>query len=256
MIQESLRSPRNLPFTREELLETIKKQPYADQDGIRMLFLPPRLTKDNGDEFCYIYSQIMDTNYDVAVIIEQDSMKSPGKIPVLPGSVVKTAFGPVGMAERLREDFCDEEDDFFIRPETDVSHLGFFDHLSMLQLVQENFEVVGLQLLDESPPIVGELIYVLKEILPFKNAIAIFCCELEGRNQEIFETLKNVITEQNDTRLLNLIYGGESHISGAGVFLAGVMAARAREREIRFYRNSAEHPAQNLLAAKAGFPDR
>lgn len=256
MIQESLHCKRELPFSREELMAVVKNQPYAEQDGIRMMFLPPRLTKENVDEFCYVYRQIMDTSYDVAVIIEPDTLESFRKIPALPGRSVETGFGTVRMEERLRDDFCDEEDDFFVREDGNYSHLGFFDHVSMLQLVQDDIEVIGLQLLDESPSIVGELTYVLREILPFKNAIAIFCCELEGRYQDKLDILKTVISEQNDTRLLNLIYSGESHITGAGLFLAGLMTARAREREIRFYRESADHPDQNLLAAHAGFPDR
>ncbi len=256
MIQEILHCTCELPFSKEELLAGIKKQPFAGQDGIRMIFLPPRITKENVDQFCYIYRQIMDTAYDVAVIVEKDDFESFRKIPALPGRSVRTAFGTTRMEERLRDDFCDEEDDFFIRDDGNYSHLGFFDHVAMLQLVQQDIEVIGLQLLDESPPLVQELTYVLKEILPFKNAIAIFCCELEGQYQEMFDALRNIISEQNDTRLLNLVYSGESHIAGAGLFLTGVMTARDREREIRFYRDKAEHPGQNLLVAHAGFPDR
>jgi hypothetical protein len=259
MIQDELHCTRSLPFSRDELLEKINEQPYAGQDGIRMMFLPPRLTRDNADQFAYVYRQIQDTSYHVAVIIEQDSLESFRKIPALPGNSVKTVFGTVRMDEQLRDDFCDEEDDFFIREKSDFSHLGFFDHVSMLQLVQDDIEVVGLQLLDESPPLVQELIYVLKEILPFKNAVAIFCCELPARHQGMFLTLQQLIRAQNDTRLLNLIYSGDSHIRGAGLFLAGLMTARDREREIRYYRDimtGVTAPDENLLAGHAGFPDR
>ncbi len=256
MIPEYLQCKRELPFDREELISRINSQPYSGQDGIRMMFLPARLTEQNVDEFCYVYRQIADTRYDVVVIVEPDDNDSVRKIPVLPGNAVRTSFGTVPLDERLRDDFCDEEDDFLIRQKGELNHLGFFDHVSMLQLIQNDFKVVGMQLLDESPPIVQELTYVLKEILPFKNALTIFCCELEGRHQPIFETLRQAIHEKNDTRLLNLIYGGESKIRGAGVFLAGVMTARAREREIRFYREDAQNPEQNLLASHAGFPAR
>ncbi len=259
MIQDDLHCTRSLPFGREELLAKINAHPYAGQDGIRMIFLPPRLAPNNVDEFTYIYRQFQDTDYDVAVIVEQDRFESFRKIPVLPGNSVSTEFGTLRMEERLRDDFCDEEDDFFIREKADFSQLGFFDHVSMLQLVQKDIEVIGLQLLDDSPPIVQELTYVLKEILPFKNAIAIFCCELPARHMETFQMLQQLIREGNDTRLLNLIYGGDSDISGAGIFLAGLMTARDREREIRFYREQVSQPKdpeQNLLAAHAGFPDR
>ncbi len=259
MIQEELHCTRSLPFSREDLLEKINEQLYAGQDGIRMMFLPPRLTSDNVDQFAYVYRQIQDTGYDVAVIVEQDSFESVRKIPILPGNSVKTEFGTLRMEERLRDDFCDEEDDFFIRDKDDFSHLGFFDHVSMLQLFHNDIEVIGLQLLEESPSLVNELIYVLKEILPFKNAVAIFCCELPARHHELFLTLQQLIREGNDTRLLNLIYSGESLIKGAGIFLAGLMTARDREREIRYYRDQVSgklDPDDNLLAAHAGFPDR
>lgn len=256
MIQDDLHCNRTLPFRREELLDRIDAHPYCGQDGIRMIFLPPRLTERNVDEFTYIYRQIKDTGYEVAVIVEQDQFVSHRKLPVLPGNTVKTEYGSLMMDERLRDDFCDEEDDFFIRDKTDFSHLGFFDHVSMLQLVQKDVAVIGLQVLDESPPLVQELTFVLKEILPFKNALTIFCCELPARHQEMFQTLRNVIREGNDTRLLNLIYSGESQIRGAGIFLTGLRIAREREREIRFYREESADPDQNLLAAHAGFPDR
>ncbi len=256
MIQDDLHCKRTLPFSREELLERINAQPYGGQDGIRMIFLPPGLTEGNVDEFTYIYRQVRDTSYEVAVIVEQDQFVSHRKLPVLPGNTVKTEYGTLRMEERLRDDFCDEEDDFFIRDKTDFSHLGFFDHVSMLQLVQKDIAVLGLQMLDESPSLVQELTFVLKEILPFKNALTIFCCELPSRYQEMFQTLQHVISEKSDTRLLNLIYSGESQIRGGGLFLAGLMTARAREREIRFFREHATDPDQNLLAAQAGFPDR
>jgi len=256
MIQDDLHCKRTLPFSREELLGRIDAHPYCGQDGIRMIFLPPRLTEQNVDEFTYIYRQIKDTGYEVAVIVEQDQFVSHRKLPALPGNTVRTEFGTLRMEERLRDDFCDEEDDFFIREKTDFSHLGFFDHVSMLQLVQKDIAVLGLQMLDESPPLVQELTFVLKEILPFKNALTIFCCELPARHQKIYQTLRNVIMEGNDTRLLNLIYSGESQIKGAGIFLAGLSTVRAREREIRFFRDQASDPDQNLLAAHAGFPDR
>jgi AmmeMemoRadiSam system protein B len=256
MLQDELHCNRSLPFSREELLARINEQPYGGQDGIRMIFLPPRLTEQNVDEFCYIYRQLMDTSYNVAVIVEPDHYESFRKLPLLPGNSVNTPFGALRMEERLRDDFCDEEDDLFIRDKSDFGHLGFFDHVSMLQLVQKDIEVIGIQMLDESPPLVQELTYVLKEILPFKNAIAIFCCELAGRYQEMFGLLQQLITEQNDTRLLNLIYSGDSQITGAGIFLAGLQVAREREREIRFFRDRAATPDQNLLAAQAGFPDR
>ncbi|MBP3192919.1 AmmeMemoRadiSam system protein B [Natronogracilivirga saccharolytica] len=256
MIHDHFVCERKLPFTNEELKERMASMPYCGQDGLRMLFLPPRMTTQNADEFCFVYRQIMDTDYDTIVIIEPDSWHAKRKIQLLAGRSVETPSGPVPLDERLRDDFCDEEDDFYIREDADVTHLGFFDHLQMLQLTQNDFSVVGMQLMDESPPIVQELTFVLKEIMPFKNGLIVFCCEMPAQYQDTFDKLTRAISEENDTRLNNLIYSGESHIHGAGVFLSGVMAARYREREIRFYRTSSGNPDDNLLSAHAGFPDR
>ena len=256
MIHDHFVCERKLPFSKEQLRERMESMPYCEQDGIRMLFLPPRMTTQNVEEFCYIYRQIMDTDYDTIVIIEPDTRHSQRKIQLLAGESVQTQYGRVPLDERLRDDFCDEEDDFFVREDDDVTHLGFFDHLQMLQLTQKEFEVVGMQLMDQSPPIVHELTFVLKEIMPFKNGLIVFCCEMPAQFQETFDKLVLAISEENDTRLNNLIYSGQSHIWGSGIFLSGLMAARYREREIRFYRTSSQNPDDNLLAAHAGFPDR
>ena len=254
MIQETIFCNRKLPFGKDELQKKIEKQPDSGHDGIRMLFLPARMTRENVDDFCYIYRQIIDTQYEVAVIVEPDTYQDPRKIPILPGADVRTDFGSLTVNESLRDDFCDEEDDFFIRDDDAYGHLGFFDHVSMLQLVQDNCQVLGMQLLDESPPVVQEMTFVLKEIMPFKNALIVFCCELgRDRNQD-FETIKTLVMQENDTRLLNLIYGGESGISGAGIFLAGLMTARHRERKLQFYADAGCKQPDNLLSAYACFP--
>ncbi len=260
MLEQRLLSRQEIPFSREDLTEKITRQPFAGRDGIRMLFLPSHLTEDNADEVCYVYRQIMDTSYDTVLIVEPGKDKWEKKIPVFPGSSVVTAFGSVPVDEKLRDDLCDEEDDFFIRDVEKKEHPGFYDHVAMLQLVQNDFKVVGLQLTDETPPIVQELTFVIKEILPFKNALTIFCCEMPVPYRETFDIMVESIRHENDTRLLNMIYSGESKIRGAGVFLAGVMAARHREREIRFIHQKpavgSPTKARNLLTGYAGFPEQ
>lgn len=255
--KEILSSQGSLPHSPDVLKKMIQEQPYAGQDGIRLIFLPPRMTPDNALDFCYVYRQIRDNRYETVLIIEPDRAgdDETRKIPILPGQMVGTELGSLDADDKLRDDLCDEEDDFFIRSHTDFSHLGFFDHVTMLQLVTGNFKVLGMQLTEESPPIVNELVFVLNEILSAKNSLVVFCCELPARQAVSFEQLAAAIREGNNTRMLNLIYSGESHINGAGIFLAGFRYARFREREIRFRPLFEDNPEANMISGYAGFPD-
>ena len=255
MISQTLSAPFPLALTREELSSQLQQQPFSGHEGVRMLFVPPRLTARNAPQLAWVYRQIGRTRYDTVVICEQGNRNASRKIAVFGGSYADTPLGQVPFDEQLRDDFCDEEDDFFIDEQPDLSQSGFFDQLTMLQLTQESFRVTGLQLNDDSPPIVEELTYVLREIMPTMNSLLVFCCSMPLEEQIESERLKQAVQTGNDTPLFHTVYGKRHRIGGAGVFLSGVLAARQRDRQIRFGPEELAIKAGNLLAGYAAFPD-
>lgn len=255
MISRTLSAPSQPALSRGELTSHLQQQPFAGHEGVRMLFVPPRLTPHNVAQLAWVYRQIGRTQYDTVVICEQGNHNASRKIALFGGSHAETPLGRVPLDDQLRDDFCDEEDDFFIDEQPDLARSGFFDQLTMLQLTQESFRVTGLQLNDDSPPIVEELTYVLREIMPTMNSLLVFCCSMPMEEQHEFDRLRQAVHAGNDTPLFHTVYGKRHRIAGAGVFLSGVLAARQRERQIRFGPEELARKADNLLAGYAAFPD-
>lgn len=255
MISRTFSAPSPLAFSPDELSLHLQQQPFAGHEGVRMLFVPPRLTAQNVAQLAWVYRQIGSTQYDTVVICEQGNRNASRKIALFGGSYAETPLGQVAFDEQLRDDFCDEEDDFFIDEQPDLLQSGFFDQLAMVQLTQKSFRVTGLQLNDDTPPIVEELTYVLREIMPTMNSLLVFCCSMPVAEHKEFDRLGKAVHAGNDTPLLHTVYGKRHRIDGAGVFLSGVLSARQRERQIRFGPAELARKAGNLLAGYAAFPD-
>lgn len=120
MISRTFSAPSPLAFSPDELSLHLQQQPFAGHEGVRMLFVPPRLTAQNVAQLAWVYRQIGSTQYDTVVICEQGNRNASRKIALFGGSYAETPLGQVAFDEQLRDDFCDEEDDFFIDEQPDL----------------------------------------------------------------------------------------------------------------------------------------
>ncbi|MEX2641755.1 MAG: AmmeMemoRadiSam system protein B [Balneolales bacterium] len=241
-------------FTKEELQNFIQKKSGNPRKAIRILFVPRLVTDMNMEQVLEIYGELSGSNYETAVILEPVKGNLDKKIPMASATAFKTQFGRVAANEKLRDEFCDEEDDFFIDDSGLHGQMSLYDHLAMLQCARENFNAVSMQLADERPEIVDEMVYVLRELLAEKNVVLICACDLHADHQIEFSRIRDVIDNKDISGLQNFLYSGKSKIEGAGVFLVGVRVALAWELEIEFPKGRYHSDRENsLIAGYAAF---
>jgi predicted class III extradiol MEMO1 family dioxygenase len=225
-------------FSREELTRGLErarsnrnnstngsKSGSQTSDSVRMMFSPRSITSENIEDVYEIYSHISEGQYDTVVVVESHPGSAEKKLPMPSFKSVSTPLGDIPANDRLRNDFCDEDDDFFINDDAFDSNVSLYDQLMMLQCSLKDFSVLSIQITDENPYIVKELAYALEEILASKNALVVFCCDLEESHSDEFEKVLGLYRNENVSGLMNYLTGGTSSVQGAGTFITGLLVA-------------------------------
>ncbi len=224
-------------YTRKKIekgLEQAKKRNDQDPEIARLLFAPRKINDKNFSEVCDIYSQVLNEDFDTVVIVESHPGSAEKKLPMPSFKFVETSLGIVYANDRLRNDFADEDDDFFINDDAFDGDTGLYDQLMMLQNILENFSVLYIQMTDESPTIVKELAFALEEILASKQALIVFCCEMVENQSEILEKVVEYQKGQDLSTLMNYLNKHNSLFDGTGTFAAGLIVAQKWGLKVRF----------------------
>ncbi len=216
-------------LSREEITSGLKKAKSSHSesaDTVRLLFSPRIIDQNNIEEVFEIYSHLNRDDFDTVVIVESHPGSAEKKLPMPSFKSVTTSLGEVFANDKLRNDFCDEDDDFFIDDEAFDEELSLYDQLMMLQCSLDDFTVLSIQITDENSFIIKELAYALEEILASRNALIVFCCDMENSNRTEFDKVISLHEEESLTGLMNYVNSGNSHIEGLGAFIAGLIVAK------------------------------
>lgn len=235
-----------------EELKRAKSNHNPDQETVRILFSPQTITDKNLQEVSTIYGRLGNKDFDTVVVIESQPSDSLKKIPMPSHKLFSTPFGDVNVNDKLRNEFCDEDDDFFIDDNAWDENLSLYHQLMMLQSSIDDFSVVSIQLTDESSFIVKELAGVLEEILATRNALIVFCCDLDGTLKDELKKVIQLIESGNQSGLMNYLNSDASHIQGKGAFIAGLIVAGAWGLKLNFIAlQDSTFPVTNLLSGYA-----
>lgn len=237
----------------QEGLDKARERHGGVNDHIRVLFAPEEINEDNFKRACDIYSRVDMSNYETVVIVESYDEKLDKKLPMASNSFFETSLGKVPVNDYMRNEFCDEDDDFFIHDEAFNKNISLFQQLMFLQSLSDNFEALSIQIADPDPAIVKEIGYVLEEVLASRSALLIFSCELDNDRQEEFEKVIDMVDSQNQSGLMNYLNSGESKIMGTTSFIAGIIVAQKWELDLHFLRGKYEDYSGSLLT---GYADR
>jgi len=241
-------------YSREQIekgLNEARERHEGENELIRVLFAPERIDDDNFERVCNIYSRLDMSNYDTVVVIESHNETLDKKLPMCSNSYFETPLGKVPVNDYMRNEFCDEDDDFFIYDAAFDKDVSLFQQLMFLQTLSDDFSALSVQIADEDPAIVKELAYVLEEVLAPRNALLVFCCELANERKKEFERICKLIEKNNISGLMNYLNSGESHIQGKTAFIAGVIVAQKWGLKLNFLRGEYEHYSGSLLTAYA-----
>ena len=242
-------------YSRQKIRQGLKEahERYnGDSDHIRVLFAPTVIDEHNFDRACAIYSRIDPESYDTVVIVEAYDEVLEKKLPMPSHKFFETPLGTVPVNDDMRNEFCDEEDDFYIYDEGFSTDMSLFQQLMMLQCVNEDFSVVSIQIADQRQTIVEELAHVLEEVLASRNTLLIFCCELDNQHGSEFDKIKELTEDKDQSRLMDYLNSGESRIKGTAAFIAGLLVTKAWNLKLNFANGVYEGHKGSLITAYAG----
>lgn len=241
-------------YSREQIEQGLKKARESHNDvneNIRVLFVPERINDDNFERTCDVYSRLDMSGYDTVVIVESYEEELDKKLPMASNSFFETPLGEVPVDDYMRNEFCDEDDDFFIHDEAFNKNISLFQQLMFLQVLSDDFSALSVQIADKAPAIVKELAYVLEEVLAYRNALIIFCCELDNDRKQEFENVLEILDSNNQSGLMNYLYSGESSVEGITSFIAGIIVAEKWGLNMNFLKGEYKDYSGSLLTAYA-----
>jgi AmmeMemoRadiSam system protein B len=232
-------------LTKQEIRDCIENAQHLNKldEQVRMLFVPNNLDEGNIGEVCTAYKTVINQEFDTVVVIESYTGHLQKKLAMPSNTTFETRFGEIPVNDYLRNEFCDEEDDFFIADEGYSKEMSLYTQLPFLQACFSDFEVVSLQIGDYDPAIVRELAFTLDELLLQKNALIVFCCDVPTSSPEELEKLRSLVLENKESGLMHYLNSNEKTLSGARAFMSGIMVARSWGYSVEFldYIKSAKH---------------
>lgn len=234
-------------------LNKAKDEMNTSSEPVRILFSPRMIDEKNMNDVFKIYSHIEKDDFDTVVIVESHPGSAEKKLPMPSFKSVETSLGEVLANDKLRNDFCDEDDDFFINDDAFDEELSLYDQLMMLQCTLDDFTVLSIQITDENTFIIKELALALEEILASRNALIVFCCDMAGSNRDELDHVLNLYENDNLSGLMNYVNSGESTIEGLGSFIAGLIVAKKWGLKLNF--KSIEDNSDNYSNLLTGYAE-
>lgn len=241
-------------YSREHInrsLQKAREKHESSGEYIRMLFVPQQINDGNFEQVCDIYGRVDPSNFETVMVVETCKKELNKKLSMPSNKFFETPLGKVPVNDFLRNEYCDEDDDFFINDEGFSKEMSLFDQLMILQCLFRNFSVLSIQIGDEEPAIVKELANVFQEVLAFRNALLIFCCDLPEKYGQEFEKIRSLVAENNESGLMNYLHRQDTHINGVSTFISAVLVAKAWNLELSFMNQEADHHPGSLLTAYA-----
>ena len=215
-------------FSREEItqkLEAAKKRVDLSE-SVRIIFAPQTIHSINIDEVSNVYAHLGRTDYDTVVIVETHDGNAEKKLPMPSFKFVDTALGDVEANDNLRNDFADEDDDFFINDDAFDEDVSLYNQLMMLQCALDDFKVLSIQITDERSFYVKELVSAISEILASKNVLIVFCCDLKPEKTDELKQIVRMFEAESESELMNYLNGGLASVDGLGAFICGLLVAK------------------------------
>lgn len=217
-----------LSYSKSKIVEQIKGSKIAEvHESVKVIFSPSKIDDTNFNQACDVYQSLRDDSFDNVIIIEEHQESLTKKLSMSSHSYYKTPIGRVMVNDAMRNEFCDEEDDFFVDDAAYNSDMSLFHQLMLLQSVLDSFSVVSIAISnDERPSIIRELVYALDEILSLRNALVVVCCDLPANQISSFKKIMKYINKWEKSSFLNTILNDEIKVNGKSAFMTGILLSK------------------------------
>jgi AmmeMemoRadiSam system protein B len=233
-------------FSKEKILKGIESHEPYHTNRIRLMYVDEHIHQDTFETACKLYSNLRGLSYDDVIIIERFGSDNEKLLPMVSNISFVTSLGEVPVNDQLRNDFCDEDDDFFIDDSGLSENMCIYDQLMMLQCVLSDFNVLSIQIADQRPSIIRELATAVSELMRDRNALVIVCSNVSNSDLSDLEKIETLIKSKEHSKLLNYLNTGDAGVIGPGPLAAGVLIAENWELENHFI--TFEEKSPNFLA--------
>lgn len=244
-------------FSREKIengLKSIRQEASGIDNNIRLMFSPKVIHEGNFEEVCKMFSKLGRDDYDTVIVIESHFGSADKKLPMPSFKEIETSLGTISANDKLRNDFADEDDDFFIDDVAFDENVSIYNQLMMLQSTLSDFSILSIQITEESSFIVKELAYAVEEILASRNALIVCCCEMNQNGSEELSRVLDMINSENISGILNYLNSGDSTVDGVGTFIAGLLIGKKWNLSFQFpLLNEDKSRVENPLIGTAAF---
>lgn len=211
----------------KEKLQKLKDQfepaAAAAKRGIKIMFVPDAEVT-SAKQLNRIYGNLLGSEYETVVFVEKRIVETNKKIPMPTCSYFDTEYGAVAVNDALRNEFCDEDDDFFIDDVAFGQDMQIYRHLPYLMAALGDFSVVSVPVCDDDPAIVREVNYVLSEIMGGRNFLLVVACSLLS-DKDSSAKLRKLVIKNDISNIMNLLNSGALPVSGSSAFLVGILTA-------------------------------
>jgi AmmeMemoRadiSam system protein B len=209
-----------------------------DPYSIKVLFAPD-INYSTEDQIRKLYAPLKGASLDTIIFLETRLMDISKKIPMPSINSFTTPKGEVQVNDLMRNEFCDEDDDFFIDDSAYAPSMEVIRHLPYLQEVMDDFKILSVPICDDDPAIVREVDYVLSELLNGRNVLVITTCSMPPNSPHV-ETMESMITTMDVSNLMNKVNSGDCGLSGTASFLSGILLAKSWELNFCFLKPSSD----------------
>lgn len=229
-------------YSREQILAGLDKHSRQADNRVRVLYAGRYIKDFNFDAMCRLYTNIRGEHYDDVIIIEAFPGEHPHLLPMVSVPSFSTPLGEVPVNDALRNDFCDEDDDFFIDDAGYTDDMAVHNHLMMLQCTLDSFRLLSIQIVHAQSSIVRELANAVSELMRDRNALVIACADASSSTPAQLQKLQDYINGNSFSRIKNYLNTGDAGISGSAPVSAASMIAAEWELETHLHIPDTDKP--------------
>lgn len=200
----------------------------------RVLFAPSVVGEANFEQACSLYGRLSPGDFNQVVIVESVPGSEDARIAVSSLDRFETPLGEVVANDRLRNEFCDEDDDFYVDDGREGCSPALTTHLMMLQIALGDYTAVSIRLQGDEPFLIREAAGALDELLGNRPALVVCCCHLPSRNREAFDRIQTLLDKGDLVGLMTLLGSEPIALSGSASFTAGALLCQSWNLGIQF----------------------
>lgn len=154
----------------------------------------------------------------------------------IPGAdVYRSAAGDFRIDDTVRNELCDEDDDFFVDDTGQYADQGALAQIPFLKAALDDFKIVPVVMGEESPDFCRELATALGEIMFNRRTLVLATATITSGDAEGLSHLAQLLMDRDADRLLQFLTDGEVVVEGKGAVVSALQAAlyrRATDVEI------------------------